>query len=303
MSATLVKNRATVARPTATGKATPRRERELFVRWRRDRDAAAQEELVARFSPLSRSLARRYRHTSEPFEDLYQIAQLGLVKAIDGYDPERGIPFTAYAVPTILGELRRHFRTATWAAHVPRAAQERALELRKAERILVDEHGVLRRFATSAQFMELSEEEVLDAIQTQGALVSVSLDAPAGARRVTRRAPTRNSSATRIPITSLPSLIRSGNGIEAAGPGRARAAAAEVHRGTDPTPDRRTDRGLPDRRSHGCWRNAWPAFGTASRHPRRTPGDRSPSVERRQSRLPDESLASVAKEPAEPPLV
>jgi RNA polymerase sigma-B factor len=180
MSATTVKNRATVARPTATGKATPRRERELFVRWCHDRDAAAQEELVARFSPLSRSLARRYRHTSEPFDDLYQIAQLGLVKAIDGYDPERGIPFTAYAVPTILGELRRHFRTATWAAHVPRAAQERALELRKAERILVDEHGRSPTVCDLAQFMELSEEEVLDALQTQGALVSVSLDAPRG---------------------------------------------------------------------------------------------------------------------------
>ncbi len=116
-------------------------ELELFTRWRRHGDVAARDELVARFSSLSRTLARRYRNTSEPYEDLYQVAQLGLVKAIDGYDPERGFRFTAYAVPTILGELRRYFRSATWTAHVPRAAQERALKVRDAERTLTDERG------------------------------------------------------------------------------------------------------------------------------------------------------------------
>ena len=103
------------------------RHRRLFVRWQQDGDHAARDELFERFAPLARSLARRYGHTSEPYDDLCQVAHLGLVKAIDGYDPDRGFAFAAYAVPTILGELRRHFRSSSWTAHVPRAAQERAL--------------------------------------------------------------------------------------------------------------------------------------------------------------------------------
>ena len=115
----------------------------LFRRWKHDGDGAAREQLVARFSSLSRTLARRYRNTSEPMEDLYQVAQLGLVKAIDRYDPDRGFHFSTYAIPTILGELRRYFRSASWAAHVPRAAQERALQVRDAERALTDERRLL----------------------------------------------------------------------------------------------------------------------------------------------------------------
>ncbi len=150
----------------------------LFVRWKRHGDGTARDELVARFSSLSRTLARRYRNTSEPQEDLYQVAQLGLVKAIDGYDPDRGFRFTAYAVPTILGELRRHFRSASWAVHVPRAVQERALEVRDAERALTDGRGCSPTVCELAQFMELSEEEILDGMQALQAMGSVSLDAP-----------------------------------------------------------------------------------------------------------------------------
>jgi len=157
-----------------------RPEGELFARWRQHHDERAREELIARFSPLSRRLARRYSHTSEPYEDLCQVAQLGLVKAIDGYDPSRGFPFPAYAVPTILGELRRYFRGSSWAVHVPRAAQERALEVRGAERALADEYGRSPTVSELAQFMELSLEEVLDGMQALRALGSVSLDAPSG---------------------------------------------------------------------------------------------------------------------------
>jgi RNA polymerase sigma-B factor len=152
----------------------------LFTRWRHYGDTAAREELITRFSSLSRNLARRYRHTSEPFEDLYQVAQVGLVKAVDGFDPDRGFPFAAYAIPTILGELRRHLRTSSWAVHVPRAAQERALELRNAERALTDEQGRSPTVTEVAQFTELSTEEVLEAMQALRALGSVSLDAPRG---------------------------------------------------------------------------------------------------------------------------
>lgn len=184
MTVATVESRRTAPQSPATGRLGPQpsacRDAELFVRWQRYRDDAARDELIARFSPLSRRLARRYRHTSELWEDLYQVAQLGLVKAIDGYDPGRGIPFTAYAVPTILGELRRHFRSSSWAVHVPRAAQERAMEVRDAERALTDEHGRSPTVSELARFTGLDVEEVLDAMQALRALGSVSLDAPCG---------------------------------------------------------------------------------------------------------------------------
>jgi RNA polymerase sigma-B factor len=150
----------------------------LFTRWQRYGDASAREQLVARFFPLSRRLARRYRNTSESYEDLHQVALLGLVKAIDGYDPDRGVQFTGYAVPTILGELRRHFRNSSWAVHVPRTAQERALAVRDAERALTDEYARSPTIPEIAQFMELSIEQVLDGMQALRALSSMSLDAP-----------------------------------------------------------------------------------------------------------------------------
>src|SRR5690348_933329 len=83
---------------------------ELFRRWREDGDRRAREELINRHLPLARGLARRYARTPEPFEDLVQVASLGLVKAVDRFDADRGAAFTSFAVPTILGELKRHFR-------------------------------------------------------------------------------------------------------------------------------------------------------------------------------------------------
>src|SRR5689334_20948709 len=98
----------------------------LFRRFRREGDRAARETLITHFLPLARKLAWRYAHSSEPFEDLVQVAGLALVKAIDRFDPDRGTGFATFAVPTILGELRRYFRDCAWSVHVPRAAQERA---------------------------------------------------------------------------------------------------------------------------------------------------------------------------------
>ena len=102
-------------------------ERELLVRYHREGDLAAREELVERFLPLARDLALRYTYTDEPFDDLLQVASLGLIKAIDRFEPDRGTKFTSYAAPTILGELKRHFRDKGWALHVPRDLQERTL--------------------------------------------------------------------------------------------------------------------------------------------------------------------------------
>jgi RNA polymerase sigma-B factor len=151
--------------------------RELFVRWQRDCDAGAREALVHQFMPLTRGLARRYGRSSEPFEDLLQVASLGLLKALDRYDVDRG-PFPSFAVPTILGEMRRYFRDSGWAIHVPRGAQERALKVRDAQERLANEHGRSPTVNQLAEYLELDVEEVIDALQAVRAYDTLSLDAP-----------------------------------------------------------------------------------------------------------------------------
>jgi RNA polymerase sigma-B factor len=141
-------------------------------------DPTAREDLVRRFMPLARSLARRYDRSSEPFEDLLQVASLGLLKALDRFDPELGHPFASFAVPTILGEMRRHFRDAGWSVHVPRGSQERALKVRDAQERLANAHGRAPTVHELAGYLELSTEEVIDALQAIQAYESLSLDAP-----------------------------------------------------------------------------------------------------------------------------
>ncbi len=151
---------------------------ELFVRWQRDRDEHAREVLVRQYMPLTRGLARRYGRSSEPFEDLLQVASLGLLKALDRYDADRGHPFASFAVPTILGEMRRYFRDSGWAVHVPRGAQERALKVRDAQERLANEHGRAPTVNRLAEFLELDSEDVIDALQAIQAYDTLSLDAP-----------------------------------------------------------------------------------------------------------------------------
>ncbi len=150
----------------------------LFQRWQRHGDASAREALVQRYMPLARSLTRRYGRSSEPFEDLLQVASLGLLKAIDRYDVERGHPFQSFAVPTILGEMRRYFRDSGWAIHVPRGAQERALKVRDAQERIANENGHSPTVNQLAQYLELDIEDVIDALQAIQAYETVSLDAP-----------------------------------------------------------------------------------------------------------------------------
>ena len=116
-------------------------ERLLLVRYHEFGDLAAREELVERFLPLARDLALRYTYTDEPFDDLLQVASLGLIKAIDRFEPGRGTKFTSYAAPTILGELKRHFRDKGWSLHVPRDLQERTLAVSRATEVLSKELG------------------------------------------------------------------------------------------------------------------------------------------------------------------
>ena len=152
-------------------------ESQLFARHQRG-DHAAREALVRRFMPLARSLARRYDRSSEPFEDLLQVASLGLLKALDRFDPALGHPFASFAVPTILGEMRRHFRDAGWSVHVPRGAQERALKVRDAQERLANGRGRAPTVNELAEYLELSTEEIIDALQAIQAYESLSLDAP-----------------------------------------------------------------------------------------------------------------------------
>jgi len=150
----------------------------LFSRWQQSEDAPAREALVQRFMPLARSLARRYDRSSEPFEDLLQVASLGLLKAIDRFDPGRGHSFPSFAVPTILGEMRRYFRDCGWSVHVPRGDQERALRVRDAQETLANERGHSPTVNQLAEYLELDTEQVLDAMQAIQAYESLSLDAP-----------------------------------------------------------------------------------------------------------------------------
>jgi RNA polymerase sigma-B factor len=151
---------------------------ELFDRWHEDRDQRARDELVERFMPLARKLARRYQGAREPLDDLVQVASLGLVKAIDRYDTGRGIAFTSFAVPTILGELKRYFRDLGWSVHVPRGAQELAIKVEQVQRKLTAQTGRTPSIEELAQYMELSIEDVLDGLETAAAHHSVSLDTP-----------------------------------------------------------------------------------------------------------------------------
>src|ERR671932_28435 len=155
-----------------------REDRRLLRRYHPHGDVAARDELVARFLPLPRQLARRYQRGNEPLDDLIQVASIGLVKAVDRYDPERGTAFSSYAVPTILGELKRYFRDAGWAVHVPRGMQERVMTVNQAISKLSRELG---RSPTASEIAgEVGEEVelVLEALEAAIAYDAVSLDTP-----------------------------------------------------------------------------------------------------------------------------
>lgn len=139
---------------------------------------AALEELTARYRPLASGLARRYSYTSETADDLEQVACIGLVAAIKRYDPERGRSLRAFAVPTILGELRRHFRDTGWSVHMPRPLQERARDVREMTSKMTTE---LQRSPTPREVaarMNLSVEDVLESRAVRRAYSPDSLDAP-----------------------------------------------------------------------------------------------------------------------------
>jgi RNA polymerase sigma-B factor len=143
-------------------------------------DAAARQELVERYMPLVNRLAGRYRRGPEPIEDLVQVASVGLVKAIDRFDPDRGIPLASFAVPTILGELKRHFRDHGWSLHVPRDLQERILKTERVTDELSKKLGHSPSVTEISEELKLTDEEVLEAMNAAEAASTLSLDIPSG---------------------------------------------------------------------------------------------------------------------------
>ena len=154
-----------------------RQDHRLAMRQQRG-ERGARRELIERYMPLARSLALRYRRASEPLDDLVQVASVGLVKAVDRWDPDRGLAFSSYAVPTILGELRRYFRDATWDVRPARDLQELCLSVEEARETLWSELGRSPTVADIAERLERQPEDIVEALQaTEGRSVR-SLDAP-----------------------------------------------------------------------------------------------------------------------------
>jgi RNA polymerase sigma-B factor len=153
---------------------------ELLAAFAATRDPQLRELLAERFLPLARSIARRYARGPESIDDLVQVASLGLVKAIDRFDPANGAAFSSYAVPTIAGELRRYFRDRSWAVRPPRDLQERALRVEKVAAELTNRLGHSPTVRQIGQALELADEQVLEAMEASRAATATSLSAPRG---------------------------------------------------------------------------------------------------------------------------
>jgi RNA polymerase sigma-B factor len=149
---------------------------ELFRRYREAPDPVLVEELVRRFEPLARSVARRYYARGEPLDDLMQVATVGLLKAITRFDPARGFAFSSFAMPTMLGELKRYFRDSGWAVHVPRGVKERAVELARVTEKLGAQLGRSPSVAELAEALGATEEQTLDALEAYHARHAAPLD-------------------------------------------------------------------------------------------------------------------------------
>jgi RNA polymerase sigma-B factor len=149
---------------------------ELFRRHQRSPDPALVAELARRFEPLVRSVARRYYSRGEPLDDLIQVANVGLLKAIARYDPARGFAFTTFATPTMLGELKRYFRDSGWAVHVPRGVKERAVELARVTEKLSAKLGRSPSVSELAVALGATEEQTLDALEAYHARHATPLE-------------------------------------------------------------------------------------------------------------------------------
>lgn len=154
--------------------------REQFVAFARTRDTALRDELVEANLGLARLLARRFQNRGEPYDDLFQVASIALVKSLDRFDPERGVEFSTFATRTIVGELKRHFRDKGWSVRAPRRLQELYLELGHAIETLSHELGRSPTVPELAEITGASEEAVIEALEAGQGYRSASIDAPDG---------------------------------------------------------------------------------------------------------------------------
>ena len=150
----------------------------LLLAYHRDGDREARDRALVELMPLVRALASRYAGRGEPLEDLVQVGALGLIKAVDRFDVDRGVEFSSYAVPTIVGEIRRHFRDKAWAMHVPRRLKELSVRLSRVLDELTTELGRSPTIAELAEATQVEEEDVIDALDSANAYSTRSLHAP-----------------------------------------------------------------------------------------------------------------------------
>jgi RNA polymerase sigma-B factor len=152
----------------------------LLRRYHEQGDLAAREQLIEQYMSLVRSLARRYSYRGEQLEDLVQIGAIGLIKAIDRFDVNRGVELTTYATPNIIGEIKRHFRDRGWAVRVPRGLQELNIQLSRLVEQLTVQHGRSPTIPELAKAAGVTDEEVLEALESGRAYSSLSLSAGSG---------------------------------------------------------------------------------------------------------------------------
>ena len=150
--------------------------RELFRRYKETGDPDAREQLVMSHMNLVRFLANKFKNRGEPLDDLMQVGYLGLLKAIDRFDPERGLEFTTFATPTILGEIKRHFRDKGWSVRVPRRLQELSAKVNQATDKLTNELQRSPKVEEIAEYLDVTVDEVLEAMESSSAYTSVPID-------------------------------------------------------------------------------------------------------------------------------
>lgn len=155
--------------------------RELFRRFKEEGDMDAREKLVMSHLNLVRFIANKFKNRGEPIDDLIQVGYLGLLKAIDRFDPSRGLEFTTFATPTIMGEIKRHFRDKGWSVRVPRRLQELSAKVNQATDTLTSQLQRSPTIAEIADYLDATVDEVLEAMESSSVYSSVSLEAPSGA--------------------------------------------------------------------------------------------------------------------------
>lgn len=155
--------------------------RELFRRFKEEGDMDAREKLVMSHLNLVRFIANKFKNRGEPIDDLIQVGYLGLLKAIDRFDPSRRLEFTTFATPTIMGEIKRHFRDKGWSVRVPRRLQELSAKVNQATDTLTSQLQRSPTIAEIADYLDATVDEVLEAMESSSAYSSVSLEAPSGA--------------------------------------------------------------------------------------------------------------------------